>query len=85
MPEEPEVRPNYIFKKDIEKFGATEGCPGCRALMNPNSRYRAKHTAECRARIEAALINESVKGADRVIRATERNRLAKGKGEKEAE
>ena len=44
IPDEPEVRPNYIFKKDMEKYGATEGCPGCRALLNPFSKYRAKHT-----------------------------------------
>ena len=29
--EEPEVRATYIFKKDLEAHGATEGCPGCRA------------------------------------------------------
>ena len=49
IPDEPEVRPNYIFKKDVEKYGATEGCPGCRALLNPFSKYRAKHTQECTA------------------------------------
>ena len=37
--EEPEVRPNYIYKKDVGEFGATEGCPGCHALFNPSSRH----------------------------------------------
>ena len=77
-PEEPEVRVNCIYKKDVEKYGATEGCPGCRALLNPFSRYRAKHTAECRSRMEAAMM-ESDAGAARVSRATERQAMAKAK------
>ena len=79
--EEPEVRPNYIYKKDVEEFGATEGCPGCRALLNPNSRYRARHTQECRDRMEAEMAKASTQGAMRVIRAQERNNSAKAKAE----
>ena len=78
MTEEPEVRVNYIFKRDVEEHGATEGCPGCRALMNPNSKYRAKHTQECRERMDAAM-QQSEQGAMRVTRATDRQNLAKSK------
>ena len=44
--------------------------------MNPFSRYRAKHTAECRDRIEKAMMATS-EDQTRVIRAMERNNLAK--------
>ena len=76
--EDPDVRVNYIFKKDVEKHGATEGCPGCRALMNPNSKFRAKHTSACRQRMEEAL-KETEEGAQRVKRAEDRmnNAVAK--------
>ena len=86
--EEPEVRANYIYKRDVEQFGATEGCAGCRALMNPFSKFRAKHTPECRARMEVEMM-KSNEGAMRVIRAMERHNLAKAnedeKGEKDTD
>ena len=82
MTEEPEVRANYIYKRDVEEHGATEGCPGCRALMNPNSRYRAKHTQECKDRMETAMV-QSQQGAMRVIRATERHNLARARAEEQ--
>ncbi len=69
--DEPEVRVSYIYKKDVEKFGQTEGCPGCRALMTPGSRFRAKHTPECRARFEEELMRTE-EGLKRVERAGER-------------
>ena len=71
-PDEPaEVRPLYIKKTDVEELGPTPGCPGCRALLTPGSRGRAKHTAECRARLEEAL-SKTEEGAKRVERANER-------------
>ena len=83
IPDEPEVRPNYIFKKDIDKYGATEECPGCRALLNPNSKYRAKHTQECRDRIDGLLLADE--GAARVMRAVNRNEAKAGKEESSVE
>ena len=83
-PEEPEVRAMYISEKDVEKHGATEGCPGCRALMNPFSRYRAKHTPECRARMEEAMM-QSEEGAARVTRAADRHALSKASTEGKAD
>ena len=82
--EEPEVRVNYIFKRDVEEHGPTEGCPGCRALLNPNSKYRARHTPECRERMDAAM-KQSHDGAMRVMRAAERQSLAKERSEEKDE
>ena len=79
--EEPEVRANYIYKKDVEEHGASPGCPGCRALLNPNSRYRAKHTEECKDRMEAAMVKSSHQSAMRVVRAHERHNSAKARSE----
>jgi len=69
--EEPEVRQTYIYKKDVEKIGATEGCPGCRALMTPGSKFRAKHKPECRRRMEEEL-SKTEEGKRRVERANEK-------------
>ena len=81
---EPEVRVNYIYKKDVEEHGATEGCPGCKALMNPVSKYRAKHTQECRDRMEKAMMG-SHEGLMRVVRANERQNLAKERAEEQVQ
>ncbi len=67
--DEPEVRKTYIYKADIEKIGATQGCPGCRALMTPGNKYRAKHTNECRQRVEEEL-NKTEEGKKIVERAS---------------
>ncbi len=69
--EEPEVRQIYIYKKDVEKIGATEGCPGCRAIMTPGSKFRAKHTPECRRRMEEEL-SKTEEGKRRVERVNEK-------------
>ena len=69
--EEPELRAVYIYKRDIEKYGPTEGCPGCRAAMNPASSFRAKHTTECKRRFEEEL-KKTEEGKRRVERAEER-------------
>ena len=68
---EPEVRPTYIYKKDVEEHGPTEGCPGCRAAMNPASSFRAKHTPECRERFEEIMM-KTEEGKRRVSKAEER-------------
>ena len=39
---EQQVRPTYIYKKDIEQHGATSGCAGCKATLS--GRYRAPHS-----------------------------------------
>ena len=69
MPEV-EVRAAYIYRGDLEIHGAAPGCPGCRALLD-NNRFRAKHTAECRIRLEE-LISQSEAGKARLERASHR-------------
>jgi hypothetical protein len=42
-----------IKKDDLEKFGYTTGCPGCRAVNRGTT--AANHTEECRSRIAEEL------------------------------
>ena len=43
----------YIKKADVQKFGYSMNCPGCRSVMT-NTTARA-HTEECRKRLESCL------------------------------
>ena len=43
----------YVRRTDIDRFGATVGCPGCIALAVGGR--SATHSAQCRARIAEAL------------------------------
>jgi hypothetical protein len=62
------VRRRFRIKKDdLEKFGYTTGCPGCRAVNRGTT--AANHSEECRSRIAAEL--EKV-GDARLERETER-------------
>ena len=54
-----------IRKEDIEKYGATEGCPGCKATIH--GKYTAAHLEGCRRRLEEA-ISRTPQGAVRVER-----------------
>ena len=47
------VRRMYIQRKDVEKYGATEGCEGCKAAVRGGE--SRNHTEECRKRIEKAM------------------------------
>ena len=67
----PEVRAFYIHKRDLDAHGGTPGCPGCRALLTVGSRHRAKHTVECRKRLEELLM-KTEEGARRLGRVSER-------------
>ena len=57
MSADPEVRVAYIYKGDIEKYGPTPGCPGCKAVVN-GSRYRAHRSGEWRGRMEYQISQE---------------------------
>ena len=46
-----DARRAYIYRRDIEKAGFTERCPGCRAIVH--NRIAQKHSEECRAKVEA--------------------------------
>ena len=62
------VRRRFRIKQDdLEKFGYTTGCPGCRAVNRGTT--AANHSEECRSRIAAEL--EKV-GDARLERETER-------------
>ena len=52
-PSEPVPVPRnvYVMKADVIKYGATPGCPGCRAIAGDKT-WKATHSPECRARIE---------------------------------
>ena len=52
-PSEPVPVPRniYVMKADVIKYGATPGCPGCRAISGEKS-WKATHSAACRSRIE---------------------------------
>ena len=58
-----------ISKKDIENFGPSDRCPGCRAVIAGHG--KAPHTEECRVRIEGELM-KSDEGKQRLARADDR-------------
>ncbi len=62
------IRRRFRIKKDdLEKYGYTAGCPGCRAANRGTA--AANHTEECRKRIGEEL--EKV-GDERIDRETAR-------------
>ncbi len=67
----PEIRVFHINKADVEGHGVTQGCAGCRAIVTPGSKHRAKHTAECRKRFED-ILGQTEEGAKRLDRARQR-------------
>ena len=46
----------YIKKADVQKYGYSMNCPGCRSVMT-NTTARA-HTEECRKRLESCLAED---------------------------
>ena len=44
------ARKFYVVKGDAQRYGATDGCPGCTAVFL-GGRTEVPHTVECRARI----------------------------------
>ena len=65
----PECRAAKIFQRDIEAFGGSEKCPGCKAAKS--GKYKMSHTFECRQRFEK-LLKEDVRAKQRFERAAER-------------
>eukprot|EP00973_Karenia_brevis_P003968 546775-Karenia_brevis.AAC.1 len=64
-----------VRKDDIDRFGPTKGCPGCRAIIG-NWSYIHSHNARCRERITERLMEEAI-GRARVERAEELQRQHK--------
>jgi hypothetical protein len=63
---EPRVQPEPGLKRNfrisdrlMEKYGATDGCEGCRAKASGDE-YRAAHSAACRTRFEEAMAQYEV-------------------------
>ena len=46
----PEFRAAKIYQRDVETFGGSEKCPGCRAAAK-GGKYKMSHTFECRQRL----------------------------------
>ena len=68
-----------IKKRDIEAWGKTDGCPGCRALLMGKGN-EATHTPECRHRMEQRM---TAAGDTRIERYTERLTEMVNGGDKE--
>ena len=64
---ETEVRDFKIMKRNLEKHGFTEGCPGCDAAKN-NTQQRP-HTTDCRNRMRNAMFKDA--GTKERIQAAE--------------
>ena len=67
-PEEQSTRSFYVQRKDVEKHGYTQMCPGCVALQKGAARSTA-HSAACRDRIVKLVEEED---EDRILRFFER-------------
>ena len=53
---DPEVRDFKIMKRDLEKYGFTDGCPGCEAARD--NRQQRPHTDKCRERMRVFLLQD---------------------------
>ena len=61
---EPQDRRRYVTRADIDKFGETDGCPGC-ASIRTYGRTTVAHNDACRERVEK-LLKESDEGRERL-------------------
>ena len=68
----------YITRANLEKHGWTPGCPACLSTVSGQRQVGTSHTAECRARIEAAVLDDPEEH-DRIMRAMERMSAPKRK------
>ena len=71
----PQQRNRYVTKADIERFGATEGCPGCTCVLVGGSAQIA-HNPTCRNRI-GDLLAQSEEGKRRLEEDRRRRRETK--------
>ena len=68
---ENKVARTYLRRADFERWGLSEGCPGCRYLRTGQGRQQA-HSEACRRRIEGLLKGYS-SGSARLAAADERS------------
>ena len=52
---EPAVRRMYVRKREIERYGETQGCPGCAAIKKGKV---ATHSDTCRDRVKTAMLED---------------------------
>ena len=73
-----EVAPRefYIKKKDVEAYGHTKGCPGCRTMFQGGTRQA--HTTECRE-----MFRDLMKDEDKVVKTLEKRKEYEEKMEEE--
>ena len=81
----PAPRRVYVLKADIEKFGFTEGCKGCKSLkelgfVKPGS----PHSEECRKRIAELVERDEERGAALTARALRAGKRASEEPSSEA-
>ena len=74
--EQPTHRRVYLRRKDFDEHGYTEGCLGCRCLLEDRGQAQS-HSARCRQRIEEAL-RQSDAGRLRLERAEARIGTSRG-------
>ena len=60
----PQQRDRYVLKADIEKYGATDGCPGCVSLAI-HGKTGVRHSQECREHV-GELMERDAEGGARV-------------------
>ena len=58
----------YTCNVDVEKYGHTKGCPGCRKLMRGTV-----HPNGCREHMERLMMQDPIGGAERVVRTETRH------------
>ena len=70
-PQGPVPRAFRTTAEDFQALGYSAGCPGCASLSRGANAGAARHTAQCRKRIEVALLTTE-QGRQRLARANER-------------
>ena len=67
--EEPAMRKMYVSKALVQKYGATQGCPGCRNVVA--GKKAIAHSDSCRARIRQEMSKDET-GREALIREEDR-------------
>ena len=79
IPERAAARPRQVYLRkhvELKRHGYTAGCPGCEAAQGD---MPAKpHTATCRARVEARMMEEGTQGQVRVTESLLKRSLDQG-------
>jgi hypothetical protein len=75
-----------ITQRDLEKYGVTQGCPGCRATMDRSKEVHRgqRHTETCRIRIEGEIAkHEPERHTREIVRQSRPEVTGENKEEKE--